>query len=281
MKKFSMILSILTVIVCCICGWKLNSVIEEHDEMKSSISSSQAKQKSLEIESKEFADEHAARFSRERRKNQQMEEEILNLSTEKTKLESAYSSKMSEIEKLRSSKEENEKKMVDLKVEIRANEGKLSALKQKALEVKREIPQIEAEIQGNEAQGQQEIRRSSRMQEALTNYAEITKVLKEHYVRTLDSLYEEKYERPWLETGEMIKLHDFSLDLESGLLGLPVGQEIGLEPGTFLSIGHSGRLICKIRIKEVAQKKSVALIMPLFGNPSELNSLESFDLTHL
>ena len=119
-----------------------------------------------------------------------MEEEILNLSTEKTKLESAYSSKMSEIENLKSSKEENEKKMVDLKVEIRANEGKLS-LKQKALEVKREIPQIEAEIQGNEAQGQQEIMRSSRMQEALTNYAEITKVLKEHYVRTLDSLYEE------------------------------------------------------------------------------------------
>ena len=64
---------------------------------------------------------------------------------------------MSEIENLKSSKEENEKKMVDLKVEIRANEGKLSSLKQKALEVKREDSQIEAEIQGNEAQGQQEI----------------------------------------------------------------------------------------------------------------------------
>ena len=109
----------------------------------------------------------------------------------------------------------------------------------------------------------------------------LQKFLKSIMFEHFDSLYEENTKDLWLETGEMIKLHDFSLDLESGLLGLPVGQEIGLEPGTFLSIGHSGRLICKIRIKEVAQKKSVALIMPLFGNPSELNSLESFDLTHL
>ena len=55
---------------------------------------------------------------------------------------------MSEIENLRSSlKEENEKKMVHLKVEVRANEGKLSALKQKASgSYSERIPQIEAEI---------------------------------------------------------------------------------------------------------------------------------------
>ena len=43
-------------------------------------------------------------FREKEEKNQQMEEEILNLSTRKTKLESAYSSKMSEIENLKSSR---------------------------------------------------------------------------------------------------------------------------------------------------------------------------------
>ena len=256
-------------------------MITNHNEMQVALSLSEKNLKNLEVEIEEFSKEHAARFSRERRKNQDMEEQILNFSTEKTKLEITFSSKNSVINDLKASKEENEKKILEMKVEIRANAGKLASLKQKALDVEQEIPQIEKQIQEHEMQSENEKSRSIQVEESLSNYAQITKVLKEHQERTLDSLYSEKYERPWIEEGEMIQLKKFSLDLDKGLLGLPVGQEIGLEPGAFFSIAHLGELICKIRIKEAEQNRSVALIMPLFGNPRKLLELESFDLKHL
>jgi hypothetical protein len=281
MRKISLFLSILTLLLCSLGVWKLNSVITNHNEMQVAISVSEKNLKNLEVEIEEFSKEHAARFSRERRKNQDMEEQILNFSTEKTKLEITFSSKNSVINDLKASKEEKEKKILEMKVEIRANAGELASLKQKALDVDQEIPQIEKQIQENEMQSENEKSRSIQVEESLSNYAEITKVLKEHQERTLDSLYSEKYERPWIEEGEMIQLKKFSLDLDKGLLGLPVGQEIGLEPGAFFSIAHLGELICKIRIKEAEQNRSVALIMPLFGNPRKLLELESFDLKHL
>ena len=249
--------------------------------MQIAISVSEKNLKKSEVEIEEFSKEHAARFSRERRKNQDMEQQILNFSTEKSRLEIMFSSKSSEINGLKTSKAENEKKILDMKVKIRANERELSSLKQKALDVDREIPQIERQTRENEMQSESEKLRSIQVKEALFNFAEITKVLREHQERTLDSLYSEKYERPWIEEGEMIQLKKFSLDLEKGLLGLPVGQEIGLEPGAFFSIAHLGELICKIRIKKAEQNRSVALIMPLFGNPRKLLELESFDLKHL
>ena len=281
MRKISLFLSILTLLLCSLGVWKLNSVITNHKEMQFAISVSEKNLQNLEVEIEEFSKEHAARFSRERRKNQDMEEQILNFSTEKTKLEITFSSKNSVINDLKASKEEKEKKILEMKVEIRANAGELASLKQKALDVDQEIPQIEKQIQENEMQSENEKSRSIQVEESLSNYAEITKVLKEHQERTLDSLYSEKYERPWIEEGEMIQLKKFSLDLDKGLLGLPVGQEIGLEPGAFFSIAHLGELICKIRIKEAEQNRSVALIMPLFGNPRKLLELESFDLKHL
>ena len=281
MRKISLFLSILTLLLCSLGVWKLNSVISNHNEMQVALSLSEKNLKNLEVEIEEFSKEHAARFSRERRKNQDMEEQILNFSTEKTKLEITFSSKNSVINDLKASKEENEKKILEMKVEIRANAGKLASLKQKALDVEQEIPQIEKQIQEHEMQSENEKSRSIQVEESLSNYAQITKVLKEHQERTLDSLYSEKYERPWIEEGEMIQLKKFSLDLDKGLLGLPVGQEIGLEPGAFFSIAHLGELICKIRIKEAEQNRSVALIMPLFGNPRKLLELESFDLKHL
>ena len=281
MKKISLFLSILTLLLCCLGVWKLNSVITNHNQMQVAISVSEKNQKNLEFEIEEFSKEHAVRFSRERRKNQDMEEKILNFSTEKTKLETTLYSKNSVINNLKASKEEKEKKILEMKVEIRANAGELASLKQKALDVDQEIPQIEKQIQENEMQCENEKSRSIQVEESLSNYAEITKVLKEHQERTLDSLYSEKYERPWIEEGEMIQLKKFSLDLDKGLLGLPVGQEIGIEPGAFFSIAHLGELICKIRIKEAEQNRSIALIMPLFGNPRKLLELQSFDLKHL
>ena len=225
----------------------------------------------------DFAKEHAARFSRERRKNQELEEQVLDLSTEKVRLRQLFASQNSEIESLKKEIEEKTEDIITLKVELAGFDKKIEAMNQKATLTRQDIPLLQAKLQDIEMQAQREKERSQRISNDLSNYAEITQILKGHFDRTIDALYTEKYDRPWIEKGEMITLSLFSLNLEKGLLALPVGKEIGLEPGAFFSIASLGETICKIKIMESSQNKSVGLIMPLFGQPE--NYLASEVLT--
>ena len=281
MKNLSILLSSLTILVCVIGIWKINGKITRIEDQRVAIKVSQENLENVKTASKEFSDEHAVRFSRERRKNQELEEEFLNLSRENSTLETSFTTKNAEVDNFKRSKEENEKKLVDLKVELLGVGKKIEATKKKISEIELQFPQIESEIKRIELESQNQVQRSREISEILKGYNSITAVLKEHFERTIDSLLTQKYTRPWLEEGEVLKMKSFTLDLDNGILALPVGNEIGVETGKFFSIANAGELICKIRIKESGQNKSVALIMPLFGNPQKLLELKSFDLKHL
>ena len=252
-----------------------------HDANLASIRQREARTSEIRQETEEFAKEHAARFSRERRKNQELGEQILSLSTQKASLETAFASQSSEVESLKKVVVEKAEEVLNLKVELAGFGKKINAMKEKIVQTKSSIPLILSKMQDIEIQCQNEKERSQRIANDLSDYADITESLKGHFDRTIDALYTDKYERPWIEKGEMLKLNNFSLNLEKGLLGLPVGQEIGLEPGAFLTIDSLGETICKIKIMESSQNKSIGLIMPLFGKPEKLLGIQSFDIKHL
>ncbi len=281
MKNLALILACLSLVVCSVGFWQISEVIAKFETQGASITQSESECRRLETARQDFSKEHAARYSRERRKNQELEEQLLDSSTQKTTLETETSDKNLQIDELKGEKEENEKQMVDLKVKLLGLGKELEAAKQKAFEVKRQIPEVQAKINEIEMECENQRTRRLQIEESLNGYNVITQVLKEHFDRTIDSLLEDKYERPWIEEGEMIKLSKFTLDLKNGLLGLPVGREIGLETGKFFSIANDGELICKVKIKESGQNRAVALIMPLFGNPRRLLEIQSFDLKHL
>jgi len=252
-----------------------------HDANLVSISQSEARASATRLEIDEFAKEHAAKFSRERRKNQELGEQILALSTQKTSLETTFTGQSSEVESFKKIVDEKAEEVLNLKVELAGVDKKIDAMKEKVVQTKSNIPLILSKMQDIEMQCQNEKERSQRIANDLSDYAEITEILKGHFDRTIDALYTDKYERPWIEKGEMLKLNNFSLNLEKGLLGLPIGEEIGLEPGAFLAIDSLGETICKIKIMESGQNKSIGLIMPLFGKPEKLLGIKSFDIKHL
>lgn len=261
--------------------WKIIDIVGVHDANRALIAASESKTDGIRKEIDEFAKEHAVRFSRERRKNQEIGEQAIDLSTENVKMEAAFSTQNTSIESLKKEIEEKVEKIITFKVEL-ANFGKkIEAINQKATHSRRDILLIQSKLQDIEMQAQNAKERKQRISNDLADYAEITSIMKDHFVRTIDALYTEKYDRPWIEKGEMIKLNLFSFNFEKGLLALPVGKEIGLEPGAFLSIGSLGEIICKIKIMESSQNQSLGLIMPLFGQPEKLLSIKSFDLTHL
>lgn len=281
MKHLPLIISALTFVFSCAGVWEINDIVGLYNANRASIARSESNADETRVKIDDFAKEHAARFSRERRKNQELEEQVLDLSTEKVKIETTFSSQNSEIESLKKEIEEKTEDIITLKVELAGFDKKIEAMNQKATLTRQDIPLLQAKLQDIEMQAQREKERSLRISNDLSNYAEITQILKGHFDRTIDALYTEKYDRPWIEKGEMITLSLFSLNLEKGLLALPVGKEIGLEPGAFFSIASLGETICKIKIMESSQNKSVGLIMPLFGQPEKLLSIRSFDLTHL
>ena len=51
--------------------------------------------------------------------------------------------------------------------------------------------------------------------------------------------------RNWLEAGEHIRLSSMEVDLNNGLIGLPVGQEDGVLKDKLFAIRSQGQEICK------------------------------------
>ena len=143
------------------------------------------------------------------------------------------------------------------------------------------LPASEAKISEIQASMEIERQREIDRRNSLSTYDAKTNILKDHYFRTLASLQKYKYDRPWLEKGERLSVSYIQYDFQAGFLGLPIGMERGIEKGMVFSVRAKGRNLCRIKIRDTSVKNSVALIIPLFGNPVELRKYKSFDLIYL
>jgi hypothetical protein len=59
---------------------------------------------------------------------------------------------------------------------------------------------------------------------------------------------------------------------------LPIGKNYGLEEKMRFLVRARSKSICQIRIKAVSYDHSVAMIVPLVGNPNMLMEVNNFDL---
>jgi len=119
------------------------------------------------------------------------------------------------------------------------------------------------------------------LKSSLENYESVTNRLKEHYDQTTASLFNDKTSRNWLEAGEHIRLSSMEVDLNNGLIGLPVGQEDGVLKDKLFAIRSQGQEICKVKITHSDLNHAVASIIPLLGKPAKLLELSEFQLYHL
>ena len=281
MSKFSLFLIFGSLLVVGLGGWKLNRIISLHESNTALISSERTEVERILLAIKEFSAEHTARFARERIRNQEMEEQLATILMEKSVLEEAHKQRDDSLKSIVLSNDNSKEQIIKLRVDLLSAGKNLDTYRDRVSQISQGLPFIERNILMLEDQCNDQKDRSLTTSQSLINYGKITQVLKEHYARTLDSIYEEKYVRPWIEKGEFIELSNFSLNLEEGIMGLPVGREIGIEKDAFFSIRFSGELICKIKIKQSSQKNSIGAIMPLIGNPKKLLLLNRFALTHL
>ena len=261
--------------------WQMFSLKSKMKEEQALIEKILKERDALVEEKDAFNKEHAVKYSRERVKNQKLEDEKFEATVEESNQQKERDKSASLIADLESSISESEKSIEDLKLQLISEKKDFDELEQTHQQNIAAIPVMQA--------NKDNILNATRnledeiviLKDSLENYESVTNRLKEHYDQTTASLFRDKTSRNWLETGEFLRLSYLKVDLNSGILGLPVGQEDGVLKDKLFAIRSKGDEICKIKITHSELNQAVASIIPLLGKPVKLLELDEFDLYHL
>ena len=278
---FKIIFNGLAILFASVSMWQIFSLKSKIEEDQALIRGNLEERDKLVQQKDAVNKEHAQRYSRERVKNKQLEDEKFEASLEESNQKKAKDESVSVIEDLENSISENEKSIESLKLQLIKEKKEYDELVEAHETTVASLPAMEArkdDLLNRTRNLEDEIQM---LKSSLENYESVTNRLKEHYDQTTASLFNDKTSRNWLEAGEHIRLSSMEVDLNNGLIGLPVGQEDGVLKDKLFAIRSQGQEICKVKITHSDLNHAVASIIPLLGKPAKLLELSEFQLYHL
>lgn len=281
MTKLHYILNILALIACSVSAWKIFSDRAERDFLNQEIAKIKTEISDMSLAVEEAKKGQKDKLSREKRKNRELEEtkqdseaEIADLTRRQGEMRIVFEENAEKHESLASSIQNTKVSLAGIDKEIETSRASLRSISLIVPSLQDSIISIETEISEKKS-------RKSELGERILSYDKETEILKKHYNLTTSALQKDFYERPWLERGERVSVSFSSLNLESGLIMLPIGKDHGLERSMRFAVRAKGESICQIRIKDVSYSHCVAMILPLLGNPTKLREFKYLDLIHL
>lgn len=279
MLKF--VLNGLAIVFALVCIWQISSLKTKKENEQNLIVKILQERDELLAEKEAFNKEHAARYSRERVKNQKLEDDKFEASMEESNQKKAKDQSISIIANLENSISESEKSLESSKLKSIEAGKEYEELLESLASISSSIPIMETKKDNllNETRNLED--EINILRSRLENYESTTNKLKYHFNQTTASLFRDKTNRVWLEAGEHISLSSMEVDLANGLVGLPVGEEDGVMKDKLFAIRSAGEEICKLRITHSELNQAVGSIIPLLGKPAKLLELSEFDLYHL
>ena len=281
MAKLSYIFNSLSFLIILFCSWKLFSIHTEGEFLKQEITDIKLKISELEVAREEAQKGQVDKLAREKRKNLELSQkadassdEINDLTRKRDEMKVVIEENQKKVDSLSSEIQDNKVKLAGVAKEIETSQNELKR-------ITNSVPIMENSIEPIRNQIAEEKRRKKEMENEMLTYGSETEFLNNHFDLTRSFLQKDFYEHPWLERGEKVSVSFSSVDLTSGLLMLPIGKDHGMEAKMRFSVRNKGRIICQIKIKEVAYDHCIALILPLMGNPFELMEIKELDLVHL
>ncbi len=254
------------------------SVVSEYDQDVTSIALQNLKIKEAEKNLAELRDKYASDQLRQKNRNLDLSEEIAELKKASDEIDVKLARTKEEIEEVENSltdtiadKDATKQKQSDFATAVKGVQSKIENLRG-------ELPRIRQQVEAKRFEIGDFENRISGLTQKLTVYAEITSVIRDHYLSTLSSLRTYERARSWLEPGEELSIKLKSVDLSSGFIALSEGGNAGLREDMIFSVKFENREISKIRVKKVFRNYSLAELIPLIGNPLELLTLEKVDL---
>lgn len=281
MRILRLSINALAVCLLFLVGWKLFDRFGTYDQDLLLIADIEKKALELELEAKKHNQEHTGRFSIERNRNQQLEEDQFKFSREESKQRQTLEEEQKTVQEMEDSLASLSNSIEDAKINLNKDEKEIIALREESDKLKNSLPVMEESMNDLRTAILEQVGLAQKLDEQLANYESTTKVLQEHFERNVQAFVRDKREKPWFHKGKSITVRNASLDLESGLLALPVGKDHGVEMDRVLSVQSLNREICKIKITQATLRNSIAHIIPLVGEPERLLNLSEFDLYHL
>lgn len=255
--------------------------VASHEEDKNLISESLEKIAQLKDERKEEQAVNASKLSRERNRNQDLENEVAQIKEECLQVSQNLDGVKSNLESIYKSVEDASLDMEETQADIKLAEQQLNSLRETVQQLKAELPRINDKISQALGDGEDFTRQKTDREYELKDYPEITEIIRRHYKRVLKEMTKYGLERPWLESGEVLALKFSSIDFSTGLVTIPIGTEIGVKGKMVFAVLNEGSELCKIRIKRANRYHSLAEIIPMIGRPLGLKKFEEFDLVVL
>lgn len=255
--------------------------VSSYEGNKLSISQNLSKIEKLKEEIKEARALDLSKLTRERRRNQELEDELEGKKMEFQLISEGLEGTREELKNLGVSTEDVEKLLKKNQESIVLSGEQLESSQTSVFELESELPRIRAKI-SEAINDSVDLDRQKQEQEfRMVGYPEVTDVLREHYRRILKAMRKYELERPWLEKGESLSLKFESIDFESGLVTLPIGTEKGVKTKMAFAVQKNGKELCKIKITRAKRYFSLAEIVPMVGFPLQLQDFEKFDLVVL
>ena len=278
MSKISIFLQSLAAIASLVGIILTFSAVSEYDRDLNSIALQKQKIKEAEKKLAELRDKHTSDQLRQKNRNLDLSEEIAEFKNAADEIDVKLSRTKEEIEDIENSLIDTTSDKDATKQRQSESATALRGVQNKIENLRGELPRIRQQVEAKRFEIGDFENRISGLTQKLTVYAEITSVIRNHYLSTLSSLRTYERARSWLEPGEELSLKLKSVDLSSGFIALSEGGNAGLREDMVFSVKFENREISKIRVKKVFRNYSLAELIPLIGNPLELLTLEKVDL---
>ena len=211
-------------------------LLSHNDEARKSISSLQVEIDQVLAQMKEDAPVLAARRSREKARNLEIEQVVQGHRDAFNTMTQELKEAKENLEQYELSKKSEENKLEALRESSKEKASKLEVVQATGMELNLKIPQLEQEISELIDREQDLLAQTEAVSTKISGYDEVTNVWREHYRSTQRSTRSYVLQRPWIEPGEKISLSFSSLDLSSGTMALPVGTNEGMRKGMNFSL---------------------------------------------
>ena len=281
MRKFSRILNWLTLSIS-IAGLVIVLLLWlRGNEASTKLSSLNEQYAQLEKNAADQNKTQQADLARAKRKNEAILKEISTIKQDTASKEGKIVTEESDLQtardKLAQAEEDNHK----------ANLG-IEALKKEIEHTQQEVTRLEVanpttatELEGIRDLIKGERLRGEGIRGQLADYADETRTLDHHYKSILVALEKDLKERPWIERGETLSTRIQDLNINAGVLLLPLGSNDGLENDMRFLVTGNGKQLCRILVKETGLSHSVAMIIPMFGRIGRLQENQTVEITNL
>ena len=187
--------------------------------------------------------------------------------------------KTRELESLKKQQETARQEANRNRAEVTAKETEVAQVQQVVQALRSANPVAKGNLDQLHSSIDEQIELGNSIESELQSYKVETEHLRSHYASILVALGKDALDPSWITVGKSVSTNIEQLSMETGMVVLPLGTSHGLRNKMRFFVTKKRRRVCQLLVKDAGLAHSVALIVPLIGNPDKLREKDQIEIT--